>query len=40
MIDEKSTPKIDTTEKMVEVLRNFFNDDSLTLKNAGSFGTF
>jgi hypothetical protein len=27
MIDEKSTPKTDTTEKMLEVLRTFFNDD-------------
>jgi hypothetical protein len=27
MIDEKSTSKIDTTEKMLEVLRTFFNDD-------------
>jgi hypothetical protein len=27
MIDEKSTPKIDTAEKMLEVLRTFFNDD-------------
>ena len=27
MIDEKSTPKIDTTEKMLEGLRTFFNDD-------------
>lgn len=32
MIDEKSTPKIDTTEKVLEFLRTFFNDDFIDLE--------